>query len=140
MALLFEIHFCSGGPGKFRDLTNMPLLCGLALRKNQSLAIGSLGARPVAIRWNSGELVAGLGQGSRGEVHVVTRKRFGPEGRWEQRRQVGCSALAPASSRPGQGSGWRARLYWVLGKTPEASVGSGCERNDGSTAAAPMAW
>jgi hypothetical protein len=44
------------------------------------------------------------------------------------------------SSRPGQGSGWRARLYWVLGKAPEASVGIGCERDEGSTAAAPMAW
>jgi hypothetical protein len=32
------------------------------------------------------------------------------------------------------------RLYWVLGKAPEASVGIGRERDDDSTAVVPMAW
>jgi hypothetical protein len=52
---------------------------------------------------------------------------------------VAARSLAPASSRTGIENGWRARLYWVLGEAPGASVGSGGEWSDGSTTAAHMA-
>jgi hypothetical protein len=58
-----------------------------------------------------------------------------------RRRQAsaGRGALAPASFQPGQGSVWRARLYWVLGKAPGQFAGEGRTWGGGSAAAVPMA-
>jgi hypothetical protein len=82
--------------------------------------------------------------GPRGHTDAIWaggKARAAPAGGARRRQaSAGRGALAPASFRPGQGSGWRTRLYWVLGKAPGASVDSGYERNDGSTVAAPMAW
>jgi hypothetical protein len=61
MALLFEIRFCTGIPGKFQILTDMPLLCGSAPGKIGKPAIGSLAGQPPAALPDSGEVAAGVG-------------------------------------------------------------------------------
>jgi hypothetical protein len=120
----------------------------MAPRKNVSSAIGSSRHRPAAVRWNSGELFTGLGWGNRwggprGHTDAIwAGGRVGAAPAGEVRRRqasAGTEAPALASSRLGQENGRRAWLYWVLGEAPEASVGSGCEGSDGSTAAAHMA-
>jgi hypothetical protein len=96
-----------------------------------SSAIGSSRHRPAAVRWNFGELVAGLGRGNRwggprGHTDAIwTGGRVGAALAGEVRRRqasAGTEAPAPASSRPGQENGRRARLYWVLGEASGASV------------------
>jgi hypothetical protein len=69
MALLFEIHSCTQVPGKFWDLTNMPLLCRLALRNNWRLAIRSLGVD----RRGSGQIRASRRPGSAGCRRMAVR-------------------------------------------------------------------
>jgi hypothetical protein len=68
-AILFEIHFCTQDPGKFRDLTNMPLLCGSALRKSSHLAMWPLGAVADA----GGAIPASSSPGLAGEGGRLTR-------------------------------------------------------------------
>jgi hypothetical protein len=93
-------------------------------------------------RRGSPTLATGKGRGKSPHPPSV---RFRGSTRSGRGRRVGLPAavvarsLAPASSRTGIENGWRARLYWVLGEAPGASVGSGGEWSDGSTAAAHMA-
>jgi hypothetical protein len=75
------------------------LICTQDPGKNRDDAIGSLGARPAAVRWNSGELVAGLGQGNRGEVLVVTQMRFGPERGGSDTSRWGTTAVGVGGAR-----------------------------------------
>jgi hypothetical protein len=119
----------------------------MAPRKNVSSAIGSSRHRPAAVRWNSGELVAGLGRGNRwggprGHTDAIwAGGRVGAAPASEVRRRhasAGMEAPAPASSRPGQENGRRTALLGPRGASG-ASSGSGCEGSDGSTAAAHMA-
>jgi hypothetical protein len=61
------------------------------------------------------------------------------EGAHQWPAAVAARSSAPASSRVGIENGRRARLYWVLGEAPGASVGSGGEWSDSSTAVVHMA-
>jgi hypothetical protein len=67
--VLFKLQFFTKLPGNTWGLTNIPLLCGLALKKKSPFAIGTLGTG----RRRSGRIPANRQQGpagrGRGTVH-----------------------------------------------------------------------
>jgi hypothetical protein len=75
-----------------------------------------LGVRPPAVRWNSGSSSPVLAGETAGEVHVVTRMRFGPEERWERHRQA--STAVPGGCDRGSGCSGE----WAVRPGQKASV------------------
>jgi hypothetical protein len=106
------------GPGKNRDLKNMPLLCGLGLRKNWGRAMWSLGRRParkVEFRRGPAAGLAGTGVGrSRGSLGSVLALGWGGGSaggiaRWRRPRRAAVLP-APVRLRSRQGIGRRGQL------------------------------
>jgi hypothetical protein len=135
-------------PGKVWSSHVYPWFAEKDLGKKLLLAMWSSGAVAGAASPESGGLAHASGRERareesslpKGSVSGLSRVRErASEGAHRRPAAMVARSSASASSRAGIENGRRARLYWVLGEASGASVGSGGEWSDGSTAAAHMA-